>query len=120
MATSSKSKYSTYAGLDTAPPVNWGSVANTISKQIGAFTEKRKLDQQAVEDATQSAIEKLNELPDVNSQDLDTALLDSAKSQQEQLMMNMSLVRKGVIKMHDYKMRMNSMKNSDMLRPHTG
>ena len=111
MATSSKSKYSTYAGLDTAPPVNWGSVANTISKQIGAFTEKRKLDQQAVEDATQSAIEKLNELPDVNSQDLDTALLDSAKSQQEQLMMNMRLVRKGVIKMHDYKMRMNSMKN---------
>jgi len=111
MATSSKSKYSTYAGLDTAPPVNWGSVANTISKQIGAFTEKRKLDQQAVEDATQSAIEKLNELPDVNSQDLDTALLDSAKSQQEQLMMNMGLVRKGVIKMHDYKMRMNSMKN---------
>jgi len=111
IATLSKSKYSTYAGLDTAPPVNWGSVANTISKQIGAFTEKRKLDQQAVEDATQSAIEKLNELPDVNSQDLDTALLDSAKSQQEQLMMNMSLVRKGVIKMHDYKMRMNSMKN---------
>jgi len=111
MATSNKSKYSTYAGLDTAPPVNWGSVANTISKQIGAFTEKRKLDQQAVEDATQSAIEKLNELPDVNSQDLDTALLESAKSQQEQLMMNMGLVRKGVIKMHDYKMRMNSMKN---------
>jgi len=111
MATSNRSKYSTYAGLDTEAPVNWGSVANTISKQIGAFTEKRKLDQQAVEDATQSAIEKLNELPDVNSQDLDTALLDSAKSQQEQLMMNMGLVRKGVIKMHDYKMRMNSMKN---------
>jgi len=111
MATSNRSKYSTYAGLDTEAPVNWGSVANTISKQIGAFTEKRKLDQQAVEDATQSAIEKLNELPDVNSQDLDTALLDSAKSQQEQLMMNMRLVRKGVIKMHDYKMRMNSMKN---------
>jgi hypothetical protein len=111
MATSNKSKYSTYAGLDTAPPVNWGSVANTISRQIGLFNEKRKADQQAVEDATQSAIEKLNELPDVNSQDLDTALLESAKSQQEQLMMNMGLVRKGVIKMHDYKMRMNSMKN---------
>ena len=112
MATkSTRNKYSTYAGLDTAPPVNWGSVANTISKQIGAFTENRKADQQAVEDSTQAAIEKLNELPDVNSQDLDTALLNSAKSQQDQLMMNMGLVRKGVIKMHDYKLRMNEMKN---------
>ena len=111
MATSNKSKYSTYAGLDPAAPVNWGSVANTISKQIGLFNEKRKADQQAVEDATQSAIEKLNELPDVNNQSLDKALLESAKSQQEQLMMNMKLVRKGVFKMHDYKMRMNEMKN---------
>ena len=111
MATSNRSKYSTYAGLDPAAPVNWGSVANTISKQIGLFNEKRKADQQAVEDATQSAIEKLNELPDVNNQSLDKALLDSAKSQQEQLMMNMKLVRKGVFKMHDYKMRMNEMKN---------
>ena len=111
MATSNKSKYSTYAGLDPAAPVNWGSIANTISKQIGLFNEKRKADQQAVEDATQSAIEKLNELPDVNSQSLDKALLDSAKSQQEQLMMNMKLVRKGVFKMHDYKLRMNEMKN---------
>ena len=111
MATSNKSKYSTYAGLDTEAPVNWGSVANTISKQVNLFNEKRKADQQAVEDATQSAIEKLNELPDVNNQSLDKALLDSAKSQQEQLMMNMKLVRKGVFKMHDYKMRMNEMKN---------
>ncbi len=111
MATSNKSKYSTYAGLDPAAPVNWGSVANTISKQIGLFNEKRKADQQAVEDATQLAIEKLNELPDVNNQSLDKALLESAKSQQEQLMMNMKLVRKGVFKMHDYKMRMNEMKN---------
>ena len=111
MATSNRSKYSTYAGLDTEAPVNWGSVANTISKQVNLFNEKRKADQQAVEDATQSAIEKLNELPDVNLQSLDKALLDSAKSQQEQLMMNMKLVRKGVFKMHDYKMRMNEMKN---------
>ncbi len=111
MATSNKSKYSTYAGLDTEAPVNWGSVANTISKQVNLFNEKRKADQQAVEDATQSAIEKLNELPDVNNQSLDKALLDSAKSQQEQLMMNMKLVRKGVFKMHDYKMRLNEMKN---------
>lgn len=111
MATSNRSKYSTYAGLDTEAPVNWGSVANTISKQVNLFNEKRKADQQAVEDATQSAIEKLNELPDVNNQSLDKALLDSAKSQQEQLMMNMKLVRKGVFKMHDYKMRMNEMKN---------
>ena len=111
MATSNRSKYSTYAGLDTEAPVNWGSVANTISKQVNLFNAKRKADQQAVEDATQSAIEKLNELPDVNNQSLDKALLDSAKSQQEQLMMNMKLVRKGVFKMHDYKMRMNEMKN---------
>jgi hypothetical protein len=111
MATSNKSKYSTYAGLDPAAPVNWGSVANTISRQIGLFNEKRKADQQAVEDATQSAIEKLNELPDVNNQSLDKALLDSAQSQQEQLMMNMRLVRKGVFKMHDYKTRLNEMKN---------
>ena len=111
MATSNRSKYSTYAGLDTEAPVNWGSVANTISKQVNLFNAKRKADQQAVEDATQSAIEKLNELPDVNNQSLDKALLDSAKSQQEQLMMNMKLVRKGVFKMHDYKMRLNEMKN---------
>ena len=62
MATSNRSKYSTYAGLDTEAPVNWGSVANTISKQVNLFNAKRKADQQAVEDATQSAIEKLNEL----------------------------------------------------------
>ena len=106
-----RNEYSTYAGLDTSPPVNWGSVANTISQQIGLFKENREKNQQAVEDDTQKAIEKLNELPDVNSQDLDTALLNSAKSQQDQLMMNMRLVRKGVIKMHDYKLRMNEMKN---------
>ena len=70
MATSNKSKYSTYAGLDPAAPVNWGSVANTISRQIGLFNEKRKADQQAVEDATQSAIEKLNELDTENIEPL--------------------------------------------------
>ena len=37
-----RNEYSTYAGLDTSPPVNWGSVANTISQQIGLFKEDRQ------------------------------------------------------------------------------
>ena len=117
MATSNKSKYSTYAGLDPAAPVNWGSIANTISKQIGVFQAERKANQQAVEDATQKQIEDLNELPDVNTESLGKHLLDMSREQQGQLMMNMKLVRKGVFKMHDYKIRMNEMKN-DMSNLH--
>ena len=113
MATSNsnRSKYSVYAGLDNDPPVNWGSIANTISKQIGVFQAERKANQQAVEDATQKQIEDLNELPDVNTESLGKHLLDMSREQQGQLMMNMKLVRKGVFKMHDYKIRMNEMKN---------
>ena len=117
MATSNRSKYSVYAGLDNDPPVNWGSIANTISKQIGVFQAERKANQQAVEDATQKQIEDLNELPDVNTESLGKHLLDMSREQQGQLMMNMKLVRKGVFKMHDYKIRMNEMKN-DMSNLH--
>jgi len=117
MATSNKSKYSTYAGLDPAAPVNWGNVANTISKQINLFNENRKANQQAVEDATQKRIEDLNKLPDVNTESLDKHVLQMSKEYQNQLMMNMKLVRKGVFKMHDYKLRMNEMKN-DMTNLH--
>ena len=117
MATSNRSKYSVYAGLDNDPPVNWGSIANTISKQIGVFQAERKANQQAVEDATQKQIEDLNELPDLNTESLGKHLLDMSREQQGQLMMNMKLVRKGVFKMHDYKIRMNEMKN-DMSNLH--
>lgn len=120
MATSNsnRSKYSVYAGLDNDPPVNWGSIANTISKQIGVFQAERKANQQAVEDATQKQIEDLNELPDVNTESLGKHLLDMSREQQGQLMMNMKLVRKGIFKMHDYKIRMNEMKN-DMSNLHS-
>ena len=37
--TSNRSKYSTYAGLNPEAPVNWGNVANTISKQINLFNQ---------------------------------------------------------------------------------
>ena len=117
MATSNRSKYSTYAGLNPEAPVNWGNVANTISKQINLFNENRKANQQAVEDATQKRIEDLNKLPDVNTESLDKHVLQMSKEYQNQLMMNMKLVRKGVFKMHDYKIRMNEMKN-DMTNLH--
>ena len=115
--TSNRSKYSTYAGLNPEAPVNWGNVANTISKQINLFNENRKANQQAVEDATQKRIEDLNKLPDVNTESLDKHVLQMSKEYQNQLMMNMKLVRKGVFKMHDYKIRMNEMKN-DMTNLH--
>ena len=30
----SKNKYRVYAGMDDSPPINWGTIANTISGQL--------------------------------------------------------------------------------------
>tara|TARA_R110002167_G_scaffold157909_6_gene352988 strand:- start:2684 stop:4663 length:1980 start_codon:yes stop_codon:yes gene_type:complete len=104
-------KYSVYAGLDDAAPVNWGTVANTITEQLGELAKEREGKKQAIEDATQKQMEALNELPDVNSRSLSKLLIEAVDGQKKELMVRNGLLKRGIIKPKDYKLFMNEIKN---------
>lgn len=104
-------EYSVYAGIDDSPPINWGTVAGTISKQLLEVKQGRDARKQAIEESTVEQMAQLNKLPDVNDRSLSKILIEGSDRSKQELQMRMKLVRSGAIKPKDYSLFMNEQKN---------
>ena len=112
MAEKSKgNEYSVYAGIDDSPPVNWGTIAGTISDQLLAVKKDREAQKAAIEQQTVDQMAELNKLPDVNDRSLSKILIEGSDRSKQELQMRMKLVKSGAIKPKDYTLFMNEQKN---------
>lgn len=104
-------EYSVYAGIDDSPPINWGTVAGTISNQLLAVKKDREAQKQAIEQQTVDQMAELNKLPDVNDRSLSKILIEGSERSKQELQMRMQLVKSGALKPKDYTLFMNEQKN---------
>ena len=104
-------EYSVYAGIDDSPPINWGTVAGTISDQLLAVKKDREAQKQAIEQQTVDQMAELNKLPDVNDRSLSKILIEGSDRSKKELQMRMQLVKSGALKPKDYTLFMNEQKN---------
>ena len=104
-------EYSVYAGIDDSPPINWGTVAGTISNQLLAVKKDREAQKQAIEQQTVDQMAELNKLPDVNDRSLSKILIEGSERSKQELQMRMKLVKSGALKPKDYTLFMNEQKN---------
>ena len=104
-------EYSVYAGIDDSPPINWGTVAGTISNQLLAVKKDREAQKQAIEQQTVDQMAELNKLPDVNDRSLSKILIEGSDRSKKELQMRMQLVKSGALKPKDYTLFMNEQKN---------
>lgn len=112
MAEKSKgNEYSVYAGIDDSPPVNWGTIAGTISDQLLAVKKDREAQKAAIDQQTVDQMAQLNKLPDVNDRSLSKILIEGSDRSKQELQMRMKLVKSGAIKPKDYTLFMNEQKN---------
>ena len=112
MAVKSKgNEYSVYAGIDDSPPVNWGTIAGTISDQLLTVKKDREAQKAAIEQQTVDQMAQLNKLPDVNDRSLSKILIEGSDRSKQELQMRMKLVKSGAIKPKDYTLFMNEQKN---------
>ena len=112
MAEKSKgNEYSVYAGIDDSPPVNWGTIAGTISDQLLTVKKDREAQKAAIEQQTVDQMAQLNKLPDVNDRSLSKILIEGSDRSKQELQMRMKLVKSGAIKPKDYTLFMNEQKN---------
>lgn len=106
------SKYQIYAERDTnRANIDWGTVAGTLSKGLDAIRQDREARKQQIEDDTVDAMNKLNEVPDVNNQTLSALIINGSEQSKRELQARMDLVRRGIIKPKDYKLFMNAQQN---------
>ena len=104
-------EYSVYAGIDDSPPVNWGTIAGTISDQLLTVKKDREAQKAAIEQQTVDQMAQLNKLPDVNDRSLSKILIEGSDRSKQELQMRMKLVKSGAIKPKDYTLFMNEQKN---------
>ena len=104
-------EYSVYAGIDDSPPINWGTIAGTISDQLLTVKKDREAQKAAIEQQTVDQMAELNKLPDVNDRSLSKILIEGSDRSKQELLMRMKLVKSGAIKAKDYTLFMNEQKN---------
>lgn len=104
-------EYSVYAGIDDSPPINWGTIAGTISDQLLTVKKDREAQKAIIEQQTVDQMAELNKLPDVNDRSLSKILIEGSDRSKQELQMRMKLVKSGAIKPKDYTLFMNEQKN---------
>lgn len=104
-------KYSVYQGLDSDPQINWGTVANTISKQLKNLRDLKVAERDAIDKATQDQMDQLNKLPDVNDRSLNRIVMEGSDNSKQYLLREAALVKRGLRKPKDYSLFLQSQKN---------
>jgi hypothetical protein len=104
-------KYSVYQGLDSDPPINWGTVATTISKQLKSLRDLKMAERDAIDKATQDQMDQLNKLPDVNDRSLNRIVMEGSDNSKQYLLREAALVKRGLRKPKDYSLFLQSQKN---------
>ena len=104
-------RFSVYAGMDTAPPVDWGTVASSISGQLVDIQKEREGAKAQIEQDTLTQMESLNELGDVNNRSLSRVTIEASAASKKELQTRMDMVRRGLIQPKDYKLFMQEQQN---------
>ena len=102
-------KYSLYAGREET--VNWGQVAVDLTKGLNVIKAQRDSAKQKIIDDTNSALNELSEIADVQSGSMNSLLIDGSDFSKNTLQTNMDLVRRGILNPKDYMLIMQQQKD---------
>ena len=106
------SKYQIYAEKDlNRAQIDWGTVAGTLAAGLDSIRTEREARRQKIQDDTVDAMNKLNEVPDVNNQSLSSMIINASNDQKDLLQTRLDLVKRGISNPKDYKLLMNNMQN---------
>ena len=97
--------YSTYVQRDVeATQVNWSEIAKNLTQGAEAIRDAREAKKQAINDATQKALDDLSKIADTDNQSLGKLLINGSDFSKKTLMENMELLRNGNLDPKDYQL----------------
>jgi hypothetical protein len=104
-------KYSLYAQRDLEKQyVNWGKVAQDITTGITTIAGERQARKDELDKLTNEAIENLSAVPDVESQDAGTMIINASDMSKKNLQIQSDLLKRGLITPKDFKLFMERQK----------
>jgi hypothetical protein len=104
-------KYSLYAQRDLEKQyVNWGKVAQDITTGITTIAGERQARKDELDKLTNEAIENLSAVPDVESQDAGTMIINASDMSKKNLQIQSDLLKRGLITPKDFKLFMEKQK----------
>jgi len=83
--------------------VDWGSVASNLSKTLTDVRDDRERRKQEIQDRTDQAMQKLNEVPDLKNQTLLTAYYEGGDDAKNAMLTYYDQVKRGLAKTKDFK-----------------
>lgn len=102
-------KYSLYAGREEA--VNWGQVATDLTKKLELVRDQREAAKQKIIDDTNTALNELSEIAEVQSGDMNGLIIDGSDFSKNTLQTAMQAVRSGLMSPKDYMLIMQKQKD---------
>ena len=84
--------------------IDWGSVASNLSKTLTDVRDDRERRKQEIQDRTDQAMQKLNEVPDLKNQTLLTAYYEGGDDAKNAMLTYYDQVKRGLAKTKDFKM----------------
>ena len=104
-------KYSLYAQRDLEKQyVNWGKVAQDITTGITTIAGERQARKDELDKLTNEALENLSAVPDVESQDAGTMIINASDMSKKNLQIQSDLLKRGLITPKDFKLFMEKQK----------
>lgn len=105
--------YSIYVQRDVeATQVNWSEIAKNLTQGAEAIRDAREAKKQAINDATQKALEDLSKISGTDAQSLGKLLLNGSQFSKKTLQENMELLRAGLLDPNDYQLIMQQQLDS--------
>jgi hypothetical protein len=105
--------YSIYVQRDVeATQVNWSEIAKNLTQGAEAIRDSREAKKQAINDATQKALEDLSKIAGTDAQSLGKLLLNGSQFSKKTLMENTELLRAGLLDPNDYQLIMQQQLDS--------
>ena len=104
-------KYSLYTQRDAEKQyVDWGKVAQDVTKGITTIAAERTARKAELDKLTNEAIENLSQVPDVESQDAGTMIINASDMSKKNLQIQADLMKRGLISPKDFKLFMEKQK----------
>tara|TARA_R110000744_G_scaffold55_2_gene275 strand:+ start:1991 stop:4171 length:2181 start_codon:yes stop_codon:yes gene_type:complete len=104
-------KYSIYAAANAdKAQVDWGKVATDMSTTLSAVAAAKQKQRDQLDLDTQTAIETLSQVADVNSADAQALLLQGAEMSKQNLLIQSDLMKRNKIKPKDFMLFMQQQK----------
>ena len=104
-------KYSIYARQDADKKyVDWGKIAQDVTKGITTIAQQRKKRKWEFEQMTNKALESLSEVPDVQNQNAGALIINASDMSKHNLQLQYDLFKRGLISAKDLQLFMAQQK----------